>query len=108
MIESAAGYKRILVGEGHEAARMQNSSNAGQPGNTYDAPEALVAAQGECYRPPCSSKAEAICMDSIRARSRCRWPLPLIRFPESEGPELGPDSVTFVRPSLVQAASGNG
>ncbi len=51
VIESAAGYKRILVDEGHEAARMKISSDAGQPEHTYDAPENLVAAQGEGHRP---------------------------------------------------------
>jgi len=57
VIESAAGYKRIVVGQGHEAARLQKLSDAGQPENTYHEPDAydaqdVVAVQDECYRPP--------------------------------------------------------
>lgn len=50
VIESAAGYKRILVGEGSEAARLADYVDAGQPDETY-ADDAGVAATG-CYRPP--------------------------------------------------------
>lgn len=52
VIETVAGYKRIVVGEGHEAARMQKLSDAGEPENTmgYDQYDGAVA--GNCYRPP--------------------------------------------------------
>jgi len=49
VIISASGYKRILVGEGHEAARLADYTSAGQP--------SVVAADGDavvedCFRPP--------------------------------------------------------
>ena len=51
VIETAEGYKRIVVGEGHEAARLQKESDAGEPENTYGEPDDL-AVEDECYRPP--------------------------------------------------------
>ncbi len=52
VIESAAGYKRILVGEGHMAKELAGYTAAGQPrvlrfdGAVDDGPWA------DCYRPP--------------------------------------------------------
>jgi hypothetical protein len=57
VIESAAGFKRILVGEGHEAERLAKYVGAGQPART-DEPEVIYSDRtgevviGECYRPP--------------------------------------------------------
>jgi hypothetical protein len=58
VIESAAGFKRILVGEGHEAERLSKYVNASRQDAGYDQPEVIysnrdeeVVSQG-CYRPP--------------------------------------------------------
>ena len=53
VIESAAGYKRILVGEGHEAERMAQFLRAGQPKVVYgiEKEDGGVLEPG-CYRPP--------------------------------------------------------
>lgn len=51
VIESAAGYKRILVGEGHEAKRLAEYTSAGQP--TIVAADTAYATEAtDCYRPP--------------------------------------------------------
>lgn len=58
VIESAAGYKRILVGEGREAERLSKYVNAGQSDSGYDQPEVIYSNRADevvregCYRPP--------------------------------------------------------
>ncbi|PSJ52569.1 hypothetical protein C7I84_26345 [Mesorhizobium ephedrae] len=59
VIESAAGYKRILVGEGHEAERLASYVGAGQPEVAYADEDGAYsddvnngAALAGCYRPP--------------------------------------------------------
>jgi len=49
VIESAAGYKRILVGEGKLAKELSDYVDAGQP--TADYYEESDD-QSDCYRPP--------------------------------------------------------
>ena len=51
VIESAAGYKRILVGEGHQAQRLAEYTGAGQP-SVITAENAYAEASRDCYRPP--------------------------------------------------------
>jgi hypothetical protein len=51
VIESAAGYKRIVVGRGEDAARLQQFSQADAPETFYEESESVVVV-GECYRPP--------------------------------------------------------
>lgn len=51
VIESAAGYKRILVGEGHEAKRLAEYTSAGQPA-VVAAESAYAVEPSGCYRPP--------------------------------------------------------
>ncbi|TIM75868.1 MAG: hypothetical protein E5Y58_05985 [Mesorhizobium sp.] len=51
VIESAAGYKRILVGEGELAKEMSDYVGAGQPKIVYqDEPDDVSS--HDCYRPP--------------------------------------------------------
>ena len=61
VIESAAGYKRILVGEGREASRLSGYLAAGQEndvaytddaGYVEDTSGDEVAVSEGCYRPP--------------------------------------------------------
>jgi hypothetical protein len=57
VIESAAGYKRILVGEGHEAGRLADYLADGETAAAVTEPSAEevpaeVAVVDECYRPP--------------------------------------------------------
>ncbi|RWA77916.1 hypothetical protein [Mesorhizobium sp.] len=49
VIDSAAGYKRIVVGEGRHAKELSNFTGAGQPDVIYDSDDA--GAPG-CYQPP--------------------------------------------------------
>ncbi|TIQ35628.1 MAG: hypothetical protein E5X48_12965 [Mesorhizobium sp.] len=49
VIDSAAGYKRIIVGEGRHAKELSNFTGAGQPDVIYDSDDA--GAPG-CYQPP--------------------------------------------------------
>ncbi|PBC05786.1 hypothetical protein [Mesorhizobium sp. WSM3860] len=49
VIDSAAGYKRIIVGEGRHAKQLSNFTGAGQPDVSYDSDAA--GAPG-CYQPP--------------------------------------------------------
>jgi hypothetical protein len=61
VIESAAGYKRILVGEGREASRLSGYLAAGQENDVAYTDDAgyvedtsgdeVVVSEG-CYRPP--------------------------------------------------------
>ena len=46
VIESAAGYKRILVGRGHDAVRVNKYLHRGQA-----QPPARPVAYRDCYRP---------------------------------------------------------
>ncbi|RWA68321.1 hypothetical protein [Mesorhizobium sp.] len=49
VIDSAAGYKRIIVGEGRHAKELFDFTRAGQPDVIYDSDDA--GAPG-CYQPP--------------------------------------------------------
>lgn len=51
VIESAAGYKRILVGEGKLAKELSDYTGAGQPDVIYEN-ESDDVRRGDCYRPP--------------------------------------------------------
>jgi hypothetical protein len=54
VIQSAAGYKRIIVGEGHRAEKMSRYLAAGAENDpvTIFADRDDVAVFGNCYRPP--------------------------------------------------------
>ena len=52
VIESAAGYKRIIVGEGGRAKQLAAYTGAGQPHVEYLDPAAAPTVQRDCYRPP--------------------------------------------------------
>ncbi|MBZ9849145.1 hypothetical protein LB565_14250 [Mesorhizobium sp. CA14] len=47
VIDSAAGYKRIIVGEGKLAKKLSEYTGAGQPDVVYD-----DADEPGCYQPP--------------------------------------------------------
>lgn len=51
VIESAAGYKRILVGEGKLAKELSDYTSAGQPRVVYENESDDVYGR-DCYRPP--------------------------------------------------------
>jgi hypothetical protein len=51
VIESAAGYKRILVGEGKLAKELSDYVGAGQP-KIIDENETDDVSSRDCYRPP--------------------------------------------------------
>ncbi len=50
VIDSAAGYKRIIVGEGKLAKQLSEYTGAGQPAVVYD--ESDEAGAPGCYQPP--------------------------------------------------------
>ncbi|MDX8531814.1 hypothetical protein RFM41_08335 [Mesorhizobium sp. VK25A] len=50
VIDSAAGYKRIIVGQGKLAKNLSEYSSAGQPDVVYD--DADEAGAPGCYQPP--------------------------------------------------------
>ena len=50
VVESAAGYKRIVVGEGKLAKELSAYVDAGQPRVEYL--DRSAYAGGDCYRPP--------------------------------------------------------
>lgn len=50
VIDSATGYKRILVGEGAMAKKMADYTNAGQPRVLYL--DRVGSGERDCYRPP--------------------------------------------------------
>jgi hypothetical protein len=52
IIHSPAGYKRIIVGEGHLAKELSEFTSAGEPEIVYLDEEDRVAVVRECYRPP--------------------------------------------------------
>lgn len=51
VIESAAGYKRILVGEGKLAKELSDYIGAGRPKIVYQDESDDVSSR-DCYRPP--------------------------------------------------------
>lgn len=50
VIDSAAGYKRIIVGEGKLAGKLSEFTGAGQPGVVYD--DADEPGAPGCYQAP--------------------------------------------------------
>ncbi len=53
VIDSAAGYKRIIVGEGKLAKELSDYTSAGQPDVVYlDETSNGTATSRDCYRPP--------------------------------------------------------
>ena len=52
VIDSAAGYKRIVVGEGKLAKELAAYTGADQPVVAYADETARVASRQDCYRPP--------------------------------------------------------
>ena len=52
VIDSAAGYKRILVGEGKLAKQLSDYTSAGQPTVIYENESDEISGSGDCYRPP--------------------------------------------------------
>jgi hypothetical protein len=52
IIHSPAGYKRIIVGEGHQAQELSEFTSAGSPEVVYLDETDRVADARECYRPP--------------------------------------------------------
>lgn len=52
VIDSAAGYKRIIVGEGAMARKLAEYTGAGQPEIVYGGETDEVADSRDCYRPP--------------------------------------------------------
>ncbi|KRA00178.1 hypothetical protein ASD64_00965 [Mesorhizobium sp. Root157] len=52
VIDSAAGYKRILVGEGHMARKLANYTATGEPGVIHFNEHIRAGAAQDCYRPP--------------------------------------------------------
>ena len=51
VIDSAAGYKRIIVGEGKLAKQLSDYTSAGQPKVIYDNESDDTVGRG-CYQPP--------------------------------------------------------
>ncbi|WP_188393768.1 hypothetical protein [Mesorhizobium sp. SARCC-RB16n] len=52
VIDSAAGYKRIIVGEGKLARQLSDYTSAGQPKVIYQNESDDISGDGGCYRPP--------------------------------------------------------
>ncbi|OBQ63463.1 hypothetical protein [Mesorhizobium erdmanii] len=52
VIDSAAGYKRIIVGEGKLAKQLSDYTSAGQPKVIYQNEADEVSGYSDCYRPP--------------------------------------------------------
>jgi hypothetical protein len=53
VIDSAAGYKRIIVGEGKLAKQLSDYTSAGQPKVIYqNEADDEISGNGDCYRPP--------------------------------------------------------
>jgi len=52
VIDSAAGYKRILVGEGRLAKQLSDYTSAGQPKVIYENEADEISGYSDCYRPP--------------------------------------------------------
>jgi hypothetical protein len=51
VVESAAGYKRILIGEGAMAKKLAAYTSAGQINESHGGAARLTGAR-DCYRPP--------------------------------------------------------
>ena len=52
VIDSAAGYKRIIVGEGKLAKQLSDYTSAGQPKVIYQNESDEISGYSDCYRPP--------------------------------------------------------
>ncbi len=52
VIDSAAGFKRILVGKGRLAGQLSAYTSAGQPKVIYQNGPGEVSGYSDCYRPP--------------------------------------------------------
>ncbi|MCG8271777.1 hypothetical protein MIC97_09705 [Aquamicrobium sp. NLF2-7] len=52
VVDSAAGYKRIVVGQGHMARHMAANTTTGEPRVVYLNGAEQDAAWSDCYRPP--------------------------------------------------------
>ena len=52
VIDGAAGYQRILVGEGAMARKMADYTSAGQPKVRYLDRSGYSSDERDCYRPP--------------------------------------------------------
>ncbi|MET2832446.1 hypothetical protein [Mesorhizobium shangrilense] len=52
VIDSAAGYKRIIVGEGKLAKELSAYTSAGQPKVLYENESDDAVSHEDCYRPP--------------------------------------------------------
>lgn len=52
VIDSAAGYKRIIVGQGHQAREVSRYMRAEQPRVVYLDEAKAFPARHECFRPP--------------------------------------------------------
>ncbi|TPL81486.1 hypothetical protein [Mesorhizobium sp. B2-3-12] len=52
VIDSAAGYKRIIVGEGKLAKQLSDYTSAGQPKVVYQNESDDISGDGDCYRAP--------------------------------------------------------
>ncbi|MFU0506194.1 hypothetical protein [Pseudaminobacter sp. NGMCC 1.201702] len=50
IVDSAAGYKRIVVGQGHLARNLRQYTRSGAPKVAYFDEHAHI--YGDCYRPP--------------------------------------------------------
>jgi len=59
VIDSAAGYKRIIVGEGKLAKELSAFTSAGQPKVLYEHESDDVISGNDCYRPPAFVKGRA-------------------------------------------------
>ena len=97
VIDSAAGYKRIIVGEGKLAKKLSEYTSAGQPDVVYD--DADEAGAPGCYSRRCWSRAAPICT-GFRRRDAQSQPLPL----KSVGVwrrRSAPDTRTQSRPAFL-------
>ncbi len=52
IIHSPSGYKRIIIGEGHQAKELSEFTGGGEPDVVYLDEADRVADARECYRPP--------------------------------------------------------
>jgi hypothetical protein len=53
VVETAAGYKRIVVGQGHMARELSSYTQAGRPKVVHvEGPGGVFAYERGCFRPP--------------------------------------------------------
>ncbi|RVB21912.1 hypothetical protein ENZ76_19155, partial [Mesorhizobium sp. M7A.F.Ca.CA.002.10.1.1] len=52
VVDSAAGYKRIIVGQGRLAKQLSDYTSAGQPKVIYENEADEIGGYSDCYRPP--------------------------------------------------------